>query len=226
MHQPALTCHAASHMVHPAEACLLATLLHGGHQHHACLQGRAAIDMEVRDGVQQPFGRGHKVKATFAAVIDAASRGDSGCYLSTQRRERGADGFPAVMAEPLTSLAADFPLRPALLGNLVPEAVNLWMGHAPDGASSGWHLYLCPGARRNRCGTASFQTVTSTLMLPQACTMTSMTIFIFCCGAGSGSGCFHRNWRVECTRTVACSKCTPMVGSLTTDRCGIAHQKH
>jgi len=95
--------------------------------------------MEVRDD-GQAFGRGRKVMATFAAVIDAASRGDSSCYLSTQRRQRGADGIPVVMAEPLTSLAADFPLRPALLGNLVPQAVNLWMGHAPDGASSGEHF--------------------------------------------------------------------------------------
>ncbi len=92
--------------------------------------------MEIRDH-GQAFGRGRKVKATFGAVIDAASRGDSGCYVSTQRRQRGADGIPVVMAEPLTTLAADFPLRPAVLGNLVPQAVNLWMGHAPDGASSG-----------------------------------------------------------------------------------------
>ena len=101
------------------------------------------MDMEVRDD-GQAFGRGRKVKATLADVIDAASRGDSGCYLSTQRRQREADGIPAVMAEPLKSLAADFPLRPALLGNLVPQAVNLWMGHAPDGASSGQHLVHQP----------------------------------------------------------------------------------
>ena len=102
--------------------------------------------MEIRDH-GQAFGKGRKVKATFAAVIDAASRGDSSCYLSTQRRQRGADGIPVVMAEPLTSLAADFPLGPALLGNLVPQAVNLWMGHAPDGASSGGfcvHAPCCP----------------------------------------------------------------------------------
>ena len=104
---------------------------------HASLQGHAAVELEVRDDAQQSFGRGRKVSATFAAVIDAAARGDAGWYLSTQRRPRGSYGFPSVMAEPLLALAADFPLRPALLGNLVPEAVNLWMGHAPDGASSG-----------------------------------------------------------------------------------------
>ena len=100
-----------------------------------------ALELEVRDDAQQSFGQGYKVTATFAAVIDAAARGDASCYLSTQRRPRGPDGFPAVMAEPLTTLAADFPLRPALLGNLVPEAVNLWMGHAPDGASSGERFF-------------------------------------------------------------------------------------
>jgi hypothetical protein len=108
------------------------------------------VELEVRGDAQQSFGKGRKVEATFAAIIDAAARGDAGCYLSTQRRQRGADGFPAVMAEPLTTLAAEFPLRPALLGNLVPEAVNLWMGHAPDGASSGEHALRPMSAARER----------------------------------------------------------------------------
>ena len=49
------------------------------------------------------------------------------------------DGHPALMAEPLLSLAAagDFPAAPALAGHLVPQSVNLWMGAAPEGEGGG-----------------------------------------------------------------------------------------
>ena len=43
------------------------------------------------------------------------------------------EGHPEVMAAPLEQLRADFPLVPELLGNLVPQQINLWMGCAPDG---------------------------------------------------------------------------------------------
>jgi hypothetical protein len=42
----------------------------------------------------------------------------------------GADGLPALYGEPVARLAADVPLRPALLGNLVPHQLNVWMGAA------------------------------------------------------------------------------------------------
>ena len=188
--------------------------------------------MEVRDHGQQPFGRGRKVKATFAAVVAAASRGDSGCYLSTQRRQRGADGIPALMAEPLTSLAADFPVRPALLGTLVPEAVNLWMGHAPDGASSGQLLVpVSPPARVSSFvalvvnGTCRPWTCQSRVS-SQACTTTSTTTCTRCCGAGSVCGCFRRGLLLACTRMVACGRCTRTGGSSTMGRCSsVRHQE-
>ena len=180
------------------------------------------MDIEVRDD-GQAFGRGRKVKGTFAAVIDAASHGDSGCYLSTQRRQRGADCIPAVMAEPLTSLATDFPLRPALLGDLVPQAVNLWMGHAPDGASSG------PWFRRVPCSPihsdfpaqtpAGGHSVSTTLCKPQACTTTSTTTSTCCFEAESVCGCSRRTWLPACTLTVACGRCTTTVRSSMPGRC-------
>ena len=52
----------------------------------------------------------------------------------------GEDGHPEVLSQPLSDLAADFPVQPALLGNLVPQQVNLWAGCAPEGgwACGGW----------------------------------------------------------------------------------------
>jgi hypothetical protein len=45
----------------------------------------------------------------------------------------GPDGFPEPLATPMLQLAEDVPLRPALLGNLQLQQLNLWMGNAPEG---------------------------------------------------------------------------------------------
>lgn len=63
------------------------------------------------------------------------------------------------MSAPLDSLRGDFPLRPKLAGALVPQNVNLWMGHTKSGgSSSGLHhdfhdnLYvLLRGKKTFRC---------------------------------------------------------------------------
>lgn len=47
---------------------------------------------------------------------------------TTQELELGPDDRPDIMSSPVTELQGDFPLRPALLGHLVPQNVNLWMG--------------------------------------------------------------------------------------------------
>ena len=48
----------------------------------------------------------------------------------------GADGHAEVVASPLAELCAagDLPLQPALMGHLVPQQLNLWMGAAQQGA--------------------------------------------------------------------------------------------
>ena len=55
------------------------------------------------------------------------------------------DGHPESCSGLLHLLRDDFPLRPALLGGLVPHQVNLWMGAAPSGTplQAAWN---CPVA--------------------------------------------------------------------------------
>lgn len=71
--------------------------------------------------------------------------------------KKGAVGLPPVVEGPLAHLAAEFPLRPALAGNLIPSTINLWHGCSRAGASSGLHhdahdnIYaLCRGRKRFR----------------------------------------------------------------------------
>lgn len=60
------------------------------------------------------------------------------CLSQPQRHRQaavGADGHAEVLCAPLVELCAtgDVPLQPALMGNLVPQQLNLWMGTAQQG---------------------------------------------------------------------------------------------
>jgi len=60
-------------------------------------------------------------------------------YLTTQNVTTDDGGRPRVMSNFMRKLADDFPLRPAIAGNLVPQNVNVWMGRTKGGSSSGLH---------------------------------------------------------------------------------------
>lgn len=113
------------------EPCTLATV--------RAPQGDEPIRVEVRSSEQGVFGRGNKKDTTFGKLVAAMASGDTSLYLTTQDVAAAADGFPELHAGPVSRLSTDFPARPALLGGLVPQNINLWMGCAPDGASSGLH---------------------------------------------------------------------------------------
>lgn len=49
------------------------------------------------------------------------------------QRPTGPDGHPELYSEPLASLRDDFVVLPRLLGHLVPQSVNVWMGAAQEG---------------------------------------------------------------------------------------------
>jgi hypothetical protein len=49
------------------------------------------------------------------------------------------EAIKELFPSPLPSLMGDFPLRPSILGNLIPQQYNLWIGNSKDGTSSGLH---------------------------------------------------------------------------------------
>jgi Cupin-like domain len=94
------------------------------------------------------FGRGVKRRWKFGTFLDALESGDEQLYLSAQDAATDVDGHPALLTEPLSSVqrsasgsAAGIPLRPQIMGKLVPHSINIWLGRArsPNGTSSGLH---------------------------------------------------------------------------------------
>ncbi|KAK3289350.1 hypothetical protein CYMTET_3214, partial [Cymbomonas tetramitiformis] len=101
--------------------------------------GEARLKVEQRGSEAESFGQGRKVDMPFRDLVQRASRGDGSCYLTTQEVKIQETGLPALHAQPVSSLIGDVPLRPAMLRHLVPHQLNIWMGAAADGASSGLH---------------------------------------------------------------------------------------
>ncbi len=101
--------------------------------------GSAAVKVERRDSSRGRFGEGREVRTTFGAFLDGLAAGDDLHYMTTQDITRDPDGRPEIISPPLTLLADDFPLRPALMGHLVPASLNLWMGNSREGSMSGLH---------------------------------------------------------------------------------------
>ncbi|GBF92068.1 hypothetical protein Rsub_04415 [Raphidocelis subcapitata] len=106
--------------------------------------GKAKVLVEVREGARGTYGLGRKAPMRFGDFVRRAAGGDGGLYLSTQQaRFAGApvapDGHPELTAPPVTQLLGHLPLQPAPLPHLVPQSINMWMGAATEGSSTGLH---------------------------------------------------------------------------------------
>ncbi|KAL3133669.1 hypothetical protein ABBQ32_008175 [Trebouxia sp. C0010 RCD-2024] len=76
---------------------------------------------------------------TFGELVQQLQQGNDSLYLTTQETGVDAAGLPNIMAPPVSRLRQDFPVRPECMGCLIPQQINLWMGAARNGASSGLH---------------------------------------------------------------------------------------
>lgn len=102
--------------------------------------GDAQVSVERRDGPRDRFGRGVKVQMRFAEFLDLLEAGDENHYLPAQELPVDEDGEGVgLFAPPMDSLAQALPWRPHVVPFLVPQQLNMWMGNARDGSSSGLH---------------------------------------------------------------------------------------
>jgi hypothetical protein len=101
--------------------------------------GDARLRVEERGNSTENFGRGIEVDMAFRDLLELIENGDDLHYLTTQDVELSEDGRPEIMAPFVARLQDDFPLRPDLMGHLVPQNINIWMGNNKHGSSSGLH---------------------------------------------------------------------------------------
>lgn len=136
-----------------------------------------ACKVKVERASDGAFGLGlPRQVMPFAKFMASLARGDERLYLTTQYDDGGGGGGEAgageddalgtemdVFQEALRSLCppptscflADFNIVPRLMGNLLPQQVNLWVGNSKTGSSSGLHhdrhdnmYYLARGRKR------------------------------------------------------------------------------
>lgn len=101
--------------------------------------GEQSVMVERRTSKDDTFGEGNKTQLSFQQFLHLiVNDRDDMHYLTTQDVNM-TDGRPDLMSPLMKALSNDFPLRPILMGSMVPQNINLWIGNATDGASSGLH---------------------------------------------------------------------------------------
>ena len=101
--------------------------------------GDQSVVVEKRTSATGSFGKGNEVEMSFKKFLQLIKDGDDKHYLTTQDVQANEDGRPELMSQLMEALKGDFPLRPKLMGNLIPQNINMWVGNNTDGASSGLH---------------------------------------------------------------------------------------
>ncbi|GAC74270.1 predicted phospholipase [Moesziomyces antarcticus T-34] len=93
-------------------------------------QGKWYLTTQYVDETEQP---NNAAQSAASASSDQAAD-DPDCDDSDNEPE-----LDPVLPSPTDALSNDFPARPALLGNLVLQQCNLWLGNSKEGKSSGLH---------------------------------------------------------------------------------------
>lgn len=103
------------------------------------LAGDTKVTVERRRELGEKFGKALTVEMPFCDLLKLLASGDEMHYLTTQEVAFEEDGRPEIMAPFVKKLQLDFPLRPKLMGHLIPQNINMWMGNSKHGSSSGLH---------------------------------------------------------------------------------------
>lgn len=122
--------------------------------------GEATIKVEPMHAKKKQYGTNVKrVSKTFGAFLSSLQQEDAESYdyLTTQYDDADPDPAAAAFPEPMRSLLKDVPPKPKVMGNLVLQQMNLWLGRSRQGASSGLHhdfhdnLYILLKGRKRFC---------------------------------------------------------------------------
>ena len=118
--------------------------------------GDQTVMVEHRSTTSDNYGQGNEIPMKFSQFLHLLEKGDELHYLTTQDVQSNDDGRPDLLPVFMKALSDDFPIRPHLMGKLIPQNINLWMGNntKPTGSSSGLHhdyhdnLYIVLSGRK------------------------------------------------------------------------------
>lgn len=103
--------------------------------------GHVPVMVEPKHKESNQFGTGiQRVQTTFGEFLSTLRKSKgSHHYLTTQYEDDESDepGPKTIFPPPTNALLDDYPVSPDLMGNLVLEQVNLWVGRSNEGSSSG-----------------------------------------------------------------------------------------
>jgi hypothetical protein len=83
---------------------------------------------EVKSTTQ--FGNGSEERMTFKEFLNGIQSSDGTFYLTTQELDYNQEERPSLLSAPVTGLVGDFPWNPKIMGNLILQNANVWMGCA------------------------------------------------------------------------------------------------
>lgn len=95
------------------------------------------VKIEYRDSSSDRFGKGKEIQMPYNKVVEEIENGSQLYYMTTQKLDYTAEGQAAILSPPMSSLQGDFPINPPLLGNLIVQNINMWMGASVECVTSG-----------------------------------------------------------------------------------------
>ena len=95
------------------------------------------VKVEYRNSPSERFGKGNEIQMPFSKFIDEIDSGSELYYMTTQKLNYSAEGQASILSPPICKLTADFPINPPLMGNLIVQNINMWMGASSKRVSSG-----------------------------------------------------------------------------------------
>jgi hypothetical protein len=101
--------------------------------------GSARVKIEFRDSTMGRYGKGNDQIFDFKEFLSELESGNEQLYMTTQKLQYSPEGQPCIISEPVKGLAEDFPVRPAVMGNLIVQNINMWMGCTSVPSTSGLH---------------------------------------------------------------------------------------
>ena len=94
---------------------------------------------EPESSARRSFGRGIELEIPFQELASAIRTGSRNIYMSTQTIPVDDEGRPATFGQLMEVLIGDIPIRPRLVGPLIPANINMWIGRSDAQTCSGLH---------------------------------------------------------------------------------------